>query len=387
MSAAGAEGGQVPLGLLSLGGFATAFGMRMLDPLLPMMAVGFGTTVSAVAILVAAFMLPYGAGQIATGPLGDRFGKVLVAGLALLLYGAVTVSAIFAETLAQVGLIRAAGGLAAGAVIPLLMAHVGDSVPYEQRQAAIGKFLTGNVMATLLAGPISGVLGEHLGWRASFVAGGAMAAGVGAVLLWRLRVAGTKRPARGAASAFASYAKLLRAPSGRRLLMLAAADGALLFGGAFPFVASFLIEDFLLSPGEAGLVVAGFGVGAFAYTRMAGWLVRRFGERGLLLWGGGGLALLLMAIALAPHWGVVLAAQVLCGLAFFMFHGVLQARATEALPEARGTAVSAFAMALFLGQTVGSLVFAAGVFFFGYRLSFLWIACIMFLLQRFSLAK
>jgi MFS family permease len=61
--------------------------MRMLDPLLPMMAVGFGTTVSAVAILVAAFMLPYGAGQIATGPLGDRFGKVLVAGLALLLYG------------------------------------------------------------------------------------------------------------------------------------------------------------------------------------------------------------------------------------------------------------------------------------------------------------
>ena len=370
MSAAGAEGGQVPLGLLSLGGFATAFGMRMLDPLLPMMAVGFGTTVSAVAILVAAFMLPYGAGQIATGPLGDRFGKVLVAGLALLLYGAVTVSAIFAETLGQVGLIRAAGGLAAGAVIPLLMAHVGDSVPYEQRQAAIGKFLTGNVMATLLAGPISGVLGEHLGWRASFVAGGAMAAGVGAVLLWRLRVAGTKRPARGAASAFASYAKLLRAPSGRRLLMLAAADGALLFGGAFPFVASFLIEDFFLSPAEAGLVVAGFGVGAFAYTRMAGWLVRRFGERGLLLWGGGGLAVLLMAIALAPHWGVVLAAQVLCGLAFFMFHGVLQARATEALPEARGTAVSAFAMALFLGQTVGSLVFASVIGVSGYQWAF-----------------
>ncbi|HZH46212.1 MAG TPA: MFS transporter [Roseococcus sp.] len=370
MSAAGAEGGQVPLGLLSLGGFATAFGMRMLDPLLPMMAVGFGTTVSAVAILVAAFMLPYGAGQIATGPLGDRFGKVLVAGLALLLYGAVTVSAIFAETLGQVGLIRAAGGLAAGAVIPLLMAHVGDSVPYEQRQAAIGKFLTGNVMATLLAGPISGVLGEHLGWRASFVAGGAMAAGVGAVLLWRLRVAGTKRPARGAASAFASYAKLLRAPSGRRLLMLAAADGALLFGGAFPFVASFLIEDFFLSPAEAGLVVAGFGLGAFAYTRMAGWLVRRFGERGLLLWGGGGLAVLLMAIALAPHWGVVLAAQVGCGLAFFMFHGVLQARATEALPEARGTAVSAFAMALFLGQTVGSLVFASVIGVSGYQWAF-----------------
>ena len=346
----------------------------MLDPLLPMVATGFGTTVSAAAILVAAFMLPYGAGQIATGPLGDRFGKILVSGIALLLYGAVTASAIFAESLAQVGLIRAAGGLAAGAVIPLLMAHVGDTVPYEQRQAAIGRFLTGNVMATLLAGPISGVLGEHLGWRASFVAGGALAAGVGAVLLWRLRVAGTQRPARGALSAFAGYARLWRAPAGRRLLWLAAADGALLFGGAFPFIASYLIEDFFLSPSEAGLVVAGFGIGAFAYTRMAGRLVTRFGERGLLLWGGGGLAVLLGAIALAPHWGVVLAAQVGCGLAFFMFHGVLQARATEALPEARGTAVSAFAMALFLGQTVGSLVFAGTIGYLGYEASFIIIA-------------
>jgi predicted MFS family arabinose efflux permease len=191
------------------------------------------------------------------------------------------------------------------------------------------------------------------------------------VLLWRLRVAGTRRPARGALSAFAGYRKLWRAPSGRRLLFLAAADGALLFGGAFPFVASFLIEDFFLSPGEAGLVVAGFGLGAFLYTRIAGRLVTRFGERGLLLWGGGGLAVLLGAIALAPHWGVVLAAQVGCGLAFFMFHGVLQARATEALPEARGTAVSAFAMALFLGQTVGSLVFAAVIAIAGYQASFL----------------
>jgi dipeptide/tripeptide permease len=67
---------------------------------------------------------------------------------------------------------------------------------------------------------------------------------------------------------------------------------------------------------------------------------------------------------------VVLAAQVGCGLAFFMFHGVLQARATEALPEARGTAVSAFAMALFLGQTFGSLIFATIIGVAGYGCTF-----------------
>ena len=54
------------------------------------------------------------------------------------------------------------------------------------------------------------------------------------------------------------------------------------------------------------------------------------------------------------------------GMAFYMFHGVLQARATEALPESRATAVSAFAMALFLGQSVGALGFGAVLHAAGY---------------------
>jgi predicted MFS family arabinose efflux permease len=58
------------------------------------------------------------------------------------------------------------------------------------------------------------------------------------------------------------------------------------------------------------------------------------------------------------------------GLAFYMFHGVLQVRATEALPEARGTAVGAFALALFLGQGAGSLVFGLGLAAVGYRGAF-----------------
>ena len=36
--------------------------------------------------------------------------------------------------------------------------------------------------------------------------------------------------------------------------------------------------------------------------------------------------------------------------ATFMLHGVLQAHATEALPEARGTALAGFAMSLLLAK-------------------------------------
>jgi predicted MFS family arabinose efflux permease len=54
-----------------------------------------------------------------------------------------------------------------------------------------------------------------------------------------------------------------------------------------------------------------------------------------------------------------------------MFHGVLQARATEVLPEARGAAVSAFALALFLGQGVGALAFGGLLSASGYRFGFM----------------
>jgi predicted MFS family arabinose efflux permease len=159
---------------------------------------------------------------------------------------------------------------------------------------------------------------------------------------------------------------LLRAASGRRLLGAAALDGAALFGGAFPFIGAYLIERFGLSPGQAGLVVAGFGLGAFAYTRLARRLVARLGEKGLVGVGCAMIAAALAGMAAAPGWWVVALLQLPCGMGFYMFHGVLQARATEALPESRATAVSAFAMALFLGQSLGALAFGAVLHAAGY---------------------
>jgi predicted MFS family arabinose efflux permease len=355
------------LPLLAAAGFAAGGGMRLMDPLLPLLAADFGVGVAAVAPVVAGFMLAYGAGQLVTGPLGDRYGKLRVAAIALLLYGLGLAASTLAWDLASMTLLRTGTGLVAGAVIPLAIAWIGDAVPYEDRQATIGRFLTGMVMAQLLIGPLSGVVAELAGWRASFLMLAILAIGVGALLARRLGPAMLEgATGQGRGFGFDQYGRLFRAPAGRRLMGAAAIDGAALFGGAFPFTGAFLIEDFGLSPGEAGLVVAGFGLGAFLYTRLARRLVVLLGEKGLLATGGAGLALSLAGLAVAPAWWVVAALQLPMGMAFYMFHGVLQARATEALPEARATAVSAFAMALFLGQSVGALAFGAVLHAAGY---------------------
>jgi predicted MFS family arabinose efflux permease len=362
----------IPIALFALAGFTTGAGMRMLDPLLPLIASEFGVRVAEATALVAGFVLPYGLVQLVAGPLGDRLGKVRIACFAVLLFGAGLVMSAFVTGLSGLIALRAWCGCFAGAVIPLLMAHVADSVPYAERQVTISRFLTGMVMAQLLAGPVSGVLAETAGWRVPFVVLGVLALGVGTVLGARLGPALWRSPAGGGGGrGMAAYLDLLQKPSGRWLMAVAFLDGFLLFGGAFPFTGSFLIEVFGRNAAEAGLIVAGFGLGAFAYTRFARPLLKRFGEKGLLTIGGCGLGVLLAALALAPAWPVVAGVQVALGLAFYMFHGVLQTLATEALPEARGTAVGGFALALFLGQSAGSLAFGLGLTALGYRGAFL----------------
>lgn len=360
----------VPIGLYALAGFCTGSGMRMLDALLPLLAADLGISVAAATGVVAAFVLPYGLVQLVAGPLGDRFGKPRVATFALLGYGVAMLAAAAAPDLPALIGFRAASGLCGGAVIPLLMAHLGDSIAYEERQAAIGRFSTGMVMAMLLGGPGSGVVGDLAGWRTPFVVLGLLALVVCAAMAARLGVpALLRRPARGGPG-IGGYRTLLLSRPGRRLVLVAFLNGVCLFGGAFPFVGAFLIQQFGRTAAEAGLIVAGFGLGALVYTRIAKQLVARFGERLLFAAGGIGLGIGLVALAAAPAWWVIAVLQLGLGFAFYLFHGVLQTRATEALPAARGTAVGGFALALFLGQSAGSLLFGLVLALSDYRTAF-----------------
>ena len=361
-----------PVWLMATAAFTVGCGMRMIEPLLPMMAQDFGTGLGGVAPLIGGFALAYGVGQFAIGPLGDRFGKIRVVAISLAIYAGMLVGAGLAGVLSLLLLCRGRVGLAAAAIVPLFMAHIGDSVPYGQRQAVLGKFLNGMVLSQLLAGPLSGIVGEYAGWRWAFLGLGIVAVLITAFFIARLGAPLWRAPAEsGRGAGLAGFLKLLRKKAGRRLMIGTALDGVLMFGGAFPFLASLLIERFGMSAAEAGLVVASFGIGSLTYTQSAGWLLARLGERGMVMVGGIGVALALVVFALSPWWWAVAVAQACVGLLFFMLHGSLQARATEALPEARGTAVAGFAMALFLGQSVGSVIFGTMIVWAGFTASML----------------
>ncbi len=369
MSQGTAERVALPLGLLAAAAFLSSAGARVVDPLLHAIATDFSVSVPDLWVVIAAFTLPYGLNQLVLGPVGDRFGKLRVMLGALVAYALFTGACALASDLAGLAVLRACAGAASAGLIPVGMAYIGDAVPYDQRQVTLSKFLTGIVLAQTLAGPVGGVFGQYVGWRGVFLVLAALAVLVAAAFAARIRGLPDRRSPDRMFNP-ENYLRMARHRTGRLVLLAAVLDGAM-FVGCFPYLAPYLHEHFGLSYAQVGLILACFGLGALAYTRLARPLLARLGEGGLALAGG-----LLMAAALATAvasgraW-LFIPVELALGLGFFMLHSVLQARATEMLPQARATAVAAFACLLFLGQSVGALLMGAAIARFGYPAAFL----------------
>jgi len=371
----------IPLALLATAGFLSVTGMRMTDPLLHVIATDFGTTIPALAIVVAAFTLPYGLCQIVLGPLGDRLGKLRVTAVALALLTLANIACALSGSIEGLTLARIAAGGASAAVVPLGMAYVADAVDYRDRQVMLSRYLNGTVMGQVLAGPLGGIFGQFLGWRGVFLLLAAGTATIAVVLARRMATLPDRRG--GATFSAANYLAMARSPMARLVLFAAMVDGAVLMG-SFPFLAPYMHEAFGLPYAAVGLVLACFGLGALAYTSTARHLVPRLGEARMVVLGAAMMATGVAATVLFPTTDAfvpaLVAAQLAIGMGFYLLHGVLQARATEMLPHARATAVASFALMLFLGQSIGALAMGSLIARLGYQGAFLFDAVAILLL-------
>jgi predicted MFS family arabinose efflux permease len=355
----------LPIGLLAAAGFLSSAGARVVDSLMEPIARDFSSNIPDVALILAAFTIPYGLFQLVVGPLADRVGKARVLSGALLAYSAATAGCAMAGSLPALTVLRALSGGASAGLIPVCLAYIADATPYASRQITLSRFLMGVVMAQIIAGPIGGVFGEFITWRGMFLLLAAAALTLAVIVISRLR---HLAPSSVTAPSLRSYRALLqRGP--RMLLVLTLVDG-IVFTGTVPFIAPYLHERFGLTYAEVGLILACFGLGTFGYIRMARQLIPRLGEAGLVL-GGGLFGAAGMGLAAGSQvWPLFILAEILLGLGYFMLHSVLQARATEMLPDARGTATSGFAFMLFMGQALGALIGAAAIGRLGYPFLF-----------------
>ncbi len=327
--------------------------MRVADAQLPALASGFGVSLAAAAQVITVFAVAYGLMQLVYGPLADRFGKWRIVSLTVLASGATATACALAPGLPELLWARLFAGATCAGVIPMSMAWIGDAVPYERRQAVLARFLTGQILGLATGQWLGGLAADYGLWRAPFalLAVCFLAAGV---LLWRFRAAAEKAapPQPRSGHPLRETAYVLRSGWARLVLLVVFVEGAALFG-PLAFLPTHLHLAFDVSLARAGSIVMLFAAGGLLFVMNSSALVRRFGEVGLARGGGVLLAAALAAAALAPVWWTAPLACTVLGVGFYMLHTTLQTNATQMAPQARGAAVSLFAAALFLGQTVG----------------------------------
>jgi len=342
--------------LLAVAGFASQAQVRVMDSLLPQIAADLHTTVGVAAMVVTAYAVTHGSIQLIIGPVADRFGKYRTVALTCAI-GAVLVAICgTVSTLPQLALARLATGAAAGWVIPISMAYVGDVTPYDRLQPILARYLTGQILGQLFGQAAGGVLGDLMGWRNVFFVLAGMFAVASAGLVFELAVnPQTRQSGRrsGTTRGFvAEYAAVLSNPFARIVIIAAFIEGALMWG-AFAYIGADLRLRFGLSFTLVGVAVACFGIGGLIYAGMVKLFVRRLGQIGLAIGGALVLAAAYIELAIGPAWWLAPVATTAIGLGFYMLHNTLQTNATQMTPQARGTAVGLFSSALYVGQTAG----------------------------------
>ena len=340
--------------------FASTLFTRAVDPVIPPLAADFGIDVKTAALLSTAYTFPYALVQPVLGVAGDHFGKTRLMNVCLLIVSLAALASAVVTDFSLLVAMRIAAGLVAGGVFPAAMALVGDLVPVNQRQVAIGRLLAVGLTGNLLGASISGVIGDLFGWRGIFVVLGLFGLIVAITAFFAFRGTTIEKPAPFRfAAASAGFRSVLADPRAK-VCYGAVFFEAIFIQGLFPYVAVLLIASGETRASMAGLVIAAFGAGGVIYSLSVPLLVARIAQHRLMIIGGTLAATALVLIALEFPWYAQVGVFATLGFGFYLLHGSIQVHVTELSPTARGLAASLHSCSFYLGQATGPVVYGFG---------------------------
>ena len=298
-----------PLWLLTLITFSGTFAMHMFVPALPEAARALGASIGEMQMTMSIYIFGLAAGQLAYGPLADRYGRrpVLVSGLLLYTIAGLAASIVpDVHSLIVARLMQALGGCA-GLVIG--RAIVRDSaLPQE----AAKRLATMNLMVALGPGAaplIGGVLSTAFGWRSLFYALSALGAMNVLFALWLLPESRAPTAKISGSALARNYGKLLTSPAflGFSIGGGCATTSMYAFIGASPFIFAHQLNrpDYEIGLYPA-ILVAGIWLGSMAATR----LIPRLPIEKLAVGGNGvsvAASLIFLGAVLSNHLTVMLA--------------------------------------------------------------------------------
>ncbi len=342
---------------------------QLVVALAPLLIADLGFSRAQIGLLLGVAFIPvYSAGLLAVGLLADRASRTRIVAAGLAAWSAATALTGAASGFAPFAASRAIVGIGEATLPATALSMIGDVVRPTRIGFANGVFYSGIPVGYALSFVVAGAVGPTLGWRACFLALGALGL-VAAGLIWRVadvpRREADSRSARGLAAtlrelarAFASQGSLLLVIPAATLLVFASASAQHVItwlveerGFAFPR-AAFLSAAIVLTAG----LVGNLGIGALSDLARR----RHPGARlvALAAMGALGIGAALVFYRVAPDSGLFLPAWFLAQAWLFGWYGPLVAAVGEMAPP--GLRASVIGVALLavnlLGVTSGPFV-------------------------------
>ncbi|MDZ5614182.1 MFS transporter [Achromobacter xylosoxidans] len=323
-----------------------------LSPILADVARSFASTPLTVSTAISAYGAATAASAFLLAARIDRWGirRSLLIAMAVLI-GALLLSA-GAPHWIVLTLAQAVAGAAAGVILPAAYGSASLVAAAGQETRALGRVISGWSVSLVAGVPLSALISDAIGWRATY---GVLAL-CAAVALAGLR----KLPERRGAHAAPPRLSRLLAPLSYRdvpVLLLGCLAFSSAFYGVYAFLADHVRTLLALSAGQVGFIAFAYGAG-FLLAGLAGApLIERLGPRRALPLALAALSAVYLALLPAAHaLATVLALAVLWGAASQLSLNLLVLLLSRARPEERGAVLGLNTCTTYLGASVGTAV-------------------------------
>jgi predicted MFS family arabinose efflux permease len=348
---------------LSLGAFVIGTEGFMIAGLLPALAHDLDVGPPAAGHLVTAFSPAYAIGAPVLAVLTAGLERKRLLAVAMGGFALANVLAALAPGYAWLMGARLLLALSAASFMPAAGGYAAGLAGPERQGRALSVVIGGLTVAIIAGVPLGVLLGDALGWRATFLGVAGMAAfSLLGILSWLPR-----------------QAPCVVASLGERMALARSADVLSILATTVLTVAStFTVYTYLgvfmhavtgLSPRGLAAVLLVFGVASAAGTRVAGSASDHWGARRTVICGCGLVLLAYLALALGTAleqvaMAVFLPAIVLWGFASWGVTTAQQARLVALAPDLAPVSLSLNSSAIYLGSAtgaaVGALVIADG---------------------------
>lgn len=331
------------------GNFLIGTGVLLPAGLLNDMSADFAITPAQAGLLSFIGGLVVGVGAPLFATLTSRFDRRLLLTLSLLLYSGGHFASAFAPSFDLQLWLRAVTIIGAAVFTPQAAATAGLLVPPDKRAAAIAFIFIGWSAASVAGIPIGGLISSQYGWRSAY---GVMAALslAGTIAIWfSIRPGLFVQPL-----GLASWGKALTSP----VILLVFLVTLLSMSGQFTmfaYIAPILKDGFGATPFMISMAFLLVGIAGVAGNSLASRLVGRHGVDRIIAIGLASLCLGFVGFALFfGNYALAMFASLFWGLGSFSSNSLQQSRLAGLAPQIASATIALNTSFVYLGQSVGA---------------------------------